>query len=173
MRIRRLRDSDRVAGFSSGDAGLDRYLQSYAIHNQAVLGIGVTYVVPTDSGISGFVTLVAASVRRDDFPTSNLEAYPLYPLPALRLARLAVDSRVQGAGLGGALVVFAQQVAEVMRSSVGCAALIVDALPSAVSYYERLGFRETHAVEGGSGARPRPVPMSLLLNDLREPPPSE
>jgi GNAT superfamily N-acetyltransferase len=173
MRIRRLRASDSIEGFSSGDAGLDRYLSTYAIQNQEVLGIGVTYVVPTDSGISGFVTLVAASIRRDDFPAPNPEAYPLYPLPALRLARLAVDCRVQGAGLGGALVLFAQQVAEVMRASVGCAALIVDALPAAVTYYERLGFRATSVVEGGSAARPRPVPMSLMLNDLHEDRPSE
>jgi GNAT superfamily N-acetyltransferase len=170
MRIRRLRASDPVEGFNSGDAGLDRYLRSYAIHNQQVLGIGVTYVVPTDDDIGGFVTLVAASIRRDDVPASISDAYPLYPLPALRLARLAVDSRLQGAGLGGALLVFAHQVASVMRSSVGCAALIVDALPSAVSYYERLGFRATSLVEGGSAARPRPVPMTLLLNDLSNDP---
>ena len=168
MRIRRLRASDPVEGFSSGDAGLDRYLQAYAAYNQDALGIGVTYVIPTDGGLAGFVTLIAASIRRDDVPLRSPDAYPRYPLPALRLAQLAVDSRVQSAGLGSALVAYARQVAEVMRSKVGCAGLIVDALPSAVSYYEKLGFRAIRAVEGNSAARPRPVPMWLALNVGRD-----
>jgi GNAT superfamily N-acetyltransferase len=168
MQIRRLRDSDRVAGFSSGDAGLDRFLKTYAAFNQDALGIGVTYVIPTDGGLAGFVTLVAASIRRDDIPLRSPDAYPRYPLPALRLAQLAVDSKVQSAGLGSALVLYARQVAEVMRSRVGCAGLIVDALPSAVSYYEMLGFRAIRAVEGSSAARPRPVPMWLALNVGRD-----
>lgn len=168
MQIRRLRASDHVDGFDSGDIGLDRYLHSFAAHNQDVLGIGVTYVVPTDGGVAGFVTLVAASVRRDDMPLVNPEQYPRYPLPALRIARLAVDLRAQGAGLGGALVAFTWQVADAMRPRVGCTGLMVDALPAAVPYYESLGFHTARVVEGSSAARPRPIPMWVTLSVWRE-----
>lgn len=167
MQVRRLRASDPTSSFASGDAGLDRFLHSYAWQNQDALGIGVTYIATSGDAIAGYVTLAAGALERDSLPAGSAAAFPRYPLPVLRLARLAVDSRVQGIGIGGALVGFALRVAWTMRETVGCVGVVVDALPGAVAYYESLGFERVDALSGTSGARPRPTPMYLSLGDAR------
>jgi len=167
MQVRRLRASDPTASFACGDAGLDRFLRRQAWQNQDAMGIGVTYVATPGSDIAGYATLAAGALERDAVPAAPTAAYPRYPLPVLRLARLAVDTRVQGVGVGGALVGFALRVAWTMRSQVGCVGVVVDAMPGAVGYYETLGFAELAVLEGGSATRPRQTPMYLSLNDAR------
>ncbi|MDP2182400.1 MAG: GNAT family N-acetyltransferase [Actinomycetota bacterium] len=167
MQVRHLRASDATASFACGDAGLDRFLQRHAWQNQDALGIGVTYVATPGSEIAGYVTLAAGALERDVVPTDPVAAYPRYPLPFLRLARLAVDARVQGVGVGSALVDFALRVAWTMRGQVGYAGVAVDALPGAVDYYETLGFGQLAVLRGSSTARPRQIPMYLSLNKAR------
>ncbi len=168
MQIRRLRASDSTEAFTSGDMGIDRFLGTHAWRNQDALGIGVTYVVPAGDLVAGFVTLAAGSLPRDNVPESVGATLPRYPLPVLRLARLAVDSRAQGEGIGNGLVAFTLRVAWAMREKVGCVGVVVDALPHAVAYYEQLGFERMEALAGGSAVRPRPVPLYLSLNDARK-----
>jgi GNAT superfamily N-acetyltransferase len=167
MQVRRLRATDATTAFACGDAGLDRFLQRHAWQNQDALGIGVTYVATPGDGIAGYVTLAAGALERDVAPADPVSAYPRYPLPILRLARLAVDAKVQGVGVGGALVGFALRVAWTMRGRVGCAGVVVDAIPGAVGYYEALGFGPLAVLSGSSAARPRQVPMYLALNRAR------
>lgn len=167
MQVRRLRASDTTASFACGDAGLDRFLQRHAWQNQDALGIGVTYVATPSSEIAGYVTLAAGALERDVVPTNPAKTYPRYPLPVLRLARLAVDTRVQGVGVGSALVGFALRVAWTMREQVGCVGVAVDALPGAIDYYETLGFEPLAVLRGSTTARPRQIPMYLSLNDAR------
>lgn len=167
MRIRRLRASDDTGAFTSGDLGLDRFLQRHAWQNQDALGIGVTYVALAEDRIAGYVTVAAGAVERDDLPPDPLAAYPRYPLPALRLARLAVDLRAQGSGVGNALVDFTLRVALAMRGRAGRVGVVVDAFPNAVGYYESLGFDTLAALSGSSPVRPRQVPMYLSLTAVR------
>jgi predicted N-acetyltransferase YhbS len=127
----------------------------------------VTYVATAGGGVAGYVTLAAGALEREVVPVEPAAAYPRYPLPVLRLARLAVDTRVQGMGVGSALVGFALRVAWTMREEVGCAGVVVDALPGEVGYYEGLGFERLDALRGSSAARPRQVPMYLALNAAR------
>ncbi len=62
--------------------------------------LGVTYVAVEDRTIFGFATVAAAHVEIDDPPAALRRTLPRYPLPVLRLARLAVDQSAQGQGLG-------------------------------------------------------------------------
>lgn len=53
--------------------------------------------------IVGFATVTAASIERAGLPDARLrKRLPGYPLPVLRLARLGVDARVRGQGIGKA-----------------------------------------------------------------------
>lgn len=88
---------------------------------------------------------------------------PPYPVPILRLARLAVDRAVQGGGVGRLLLRHTFELAERMRDEFGCVGVLVDAKPDAVDFYRPYGFEEIQAVEGESQQRPRPVPMFLPL----------
>ncbi len=177
MELRSLRASDPVGSFSSGDAGLDRFLSQFAWQNQDALGIGVTYVATANGLIAGYVTLAAGALERDDLPADPDVAYPRYPLPVLRLARLAVDRRAQGAGVGRALVGFALRVGWTMRDRVGCVGVVVDAIPAAVGYYESLGFEVTRRSSRRfcRAASPRPdvpliAPHAVALGERVTPP---
>lgn len=159
--IRALRAEDDRSGFRSGDAALDLYFHRYAGQNQFRLHVGVTYVAVEASRILGFATVSAASVDADDLPAGR--RMPPYPLPVLRLARLAVSESDRGRGLGAALLRFCIEMAERMRDELGCIGLVVDAKSDAVEFYRRYGFAVVEEMEGGASATPRPTLMFLPL----------
>ena len=63
------------------------------------------------------------------------------PIPGLLLARLAVDRRVQGLGVGTALVAHVLSTAVELNTKAACRAVLVSAVDGAArSSWERLGF---------------------------------
>ncbi len=97
-------------------------------------------------------------------PVARRKGLPAYPLPALRIARLAVDSRAQGKGVGAELLKHALMLGKRMAESVGCVGVVVDAKPEAVAFYARYGFEAAITLVGGLGDRPQPTTMFLPLN---------
>jgi hypothetical protein len=53
-----------------------------------------------------------------------------------------------------------------MAETYGCLAVVVDANPGAVTFYEQFGFFVLDVVEGESDARPRPTAMFLALREV-------
>jgi GNAT superfamily N-acetyltransferase len=105
--IRRLAEHDEVENFDCGDQPLNNYLQRYAWTNQEKISIGVSYVAVDEDAprtVLGYFTLAMASVPRDTFPKKYVRGLPPYDLPLILLARLAVDHRFSGRGLGHALI---------------------------------------------------------------------
>jgi GNAT superfamily N-acetyltransferase len=167
VEIRALRESDDRASFRSGDPDLDRFFHQFAGQNQFRHHLGVTYVAVEDRTILGFATVAAAHVEIDDLPVAARRKLPQYPLPVLRLARLAVDESSQGQGLGLQLLRFVLRLALQMADDYGCVGVIVDAKPDAEAFYVRYGFVPVDAVEGRSDARPAPTPMFLSIRAIR------
>ncbi len=167
LEIRALREDDDRIPFRSGDADLDRFLHHFAGQNQFRHHLGVTYVAVHDRAILGFATIAAAHVEIDDLPVAARRKLPRYPLPVLRLARLAVDQSAQGQGLGLQLLRFVLQLALQMADDYGCVGVIVDARPAAEAFYATYGFVPVDAVEGRSDARPAPTPMFLSIRAIR------
>jgi len=159
------RDDDRST-FSSGDDDLDRFFRKYAGQDQFKLQLGVTYVATDDERIHGFVTVSASSIEIEDLPKQRQRRLPRYPLPVLRVARLAAAREAQGRGIGGLLLRYALTLAVNMSEEVGCIGVIVDAKEAAVSFYARYGFEPFSVREGGSNARPMPQPMFLPLGSI-------
>jgi len=89
---------------------------------------------------------------------------PDYPLPILRLARLAVEQTAQGKGVGEHLMRTVFSVAIELRQKLGCVGVVVDAKPGAENYYSRFGFVELEVIEGVLEERPIPKPMFLALS---------
>lgn len=162
--IRVLQPADDRAGFRSGDAALDLFFHRYAGQNQFRHHIGVTYVAIEDEHIIGFVTVSPASVDVEERPGAR--RMPPYPIPVLRIARLAVDQRHASRGVGTALLRFGIELAERMRDELGSTGLVVDAKPEAVGTYERFGFESIDAVEGTTVQRPAPTLMFLALGSV-------
>jgi predicted N-acetyltransferase YhbS len=166
--IRVLSSADNRGGFKSGNEDLDRFFRRYAAQNQYVLHIGTTYVAVEHDQILGFVTVAAATLQGEDFPSLRAKKFPQYPLPALRLARLAVIKRYQGKGVGSSLLRYVFSLGLEMSVKVGCVGILVDAKATAVSYYAGFGF-EPHAVATGqSGEKPEPVLLFLPLDRIRD-----
>ncbi|MBW1879648.1 MAG: GNAT family N-acetyltransferase [Deltaproteobacteria bacterium] len=161
VEIRVLRGDDDRSPFRSGDEALDLFFHRYAGQNQFRHHIGVTYVAVEEERIVGFATVAAASLDADDLPSGR--RMPPYPLPVLRVARLAVGESEQGRGLGRALLRFCVELAEKMRDELGCVGLVVDAKPRAVDFYRGFGLIEVIEAEGGAQARPKPTMMFLPL----------
>jgi GNAT superfamily N-acetyltransferase len=91
---------------------------------------------------------------------------PAYPLPVLRLARLAVDERCQGHGIGKLLLRAMLELALEMRDRVGCIGVVVDAESDAVAFYSSLGFKPMDLISGALGDRPEPVAMFLPIGQI-------
>jgi GNAT superfamily N-acetyltransferase len=141
--IRRLEELDEVNGFDCGDEPLNNYLKRHAWPNQEKSSIGVTYVAVDESApraVLGYFTLAMASVPREAFPTKYVRGLPRYDLPLILLARLAVDRRFAGRGIGHALISEAFHVSLRAANEVGCRCLITDAYRDRVDWYARYGF---------------------------------
>ena len=169
IEIRALRESDDRARFRSGDADLDRFFLQYAGQNQFRHHVGVTYVaLDANRQVLAFATVAAAHVEIDGLPAAARTKLPRYPLPVLRLARLAVGQAAQGQGLGLQVLRFVLRLALNMADDYGCVGVVVDAKPGAVPFYTKYGFAPVDAVEGASDARPAPTPMFLSTRSIRE-----
>jgi predicted N-acetyltransferase YhbS len=167
MEIRALRASDDRSPFRSGDEALDRFFHRYVGQNQFRHYVGVTYVAVDNGRILGFVTVAPRHVDIEDLPERARKKLPRYPMPALGLARLAVDRSAQSVGIGGQLLRFVLKLASKMADELGCAAVVVDAKPGAVDFYAKYGFTSFEPLEGHSDARPRPTAMYLMMQDIK------
>lgn len=163
--IRRLEEFDEVENFDCGDAPLNGYLQRHAWTNQQKVSIGVTYVALEQAAprtVLGYFTLATSSVPRERFPKKYVRGLPPYDLPLILLARLAVDKRFAGRGLGHALLSEALKITLRVADEVGCRCIITDAYRDKVAWYARYGFIP---IEGS--AKNGPQRMFLDVRTIR------
>jgi len=169
VEVRQLREDDDRTTFRSGDDDLDRFFARYAGQNQFRLHIGTTYVAVDDGrAIVGYVTVAACSIEVAGLPRKVAKRLPTYPIPALRLARMAVAKGLQRSGVGALLMKAVFVIARDQARRSGCAFVVVDAKPGAESYYERWGFEPLPVEAGEIDARPMPKPMFLELGAIPE-----
>ena len=166
MEIRALAKADDRSAFRSGDPDLDAFFQKYAGQNQFKHHVGATYVATEEGRICGYITVAPADIDGDDLPAALRRRLPAYPLPVLRVGRLATDVATRGQGVGKALLRYAFALAREMRDKYGCVGVLVDAKPGAVDFYAKYGFVALDVVEGQSDARPQPLVMFLPLAEI-------
>ena len=164
IEVRLLAEADDRTSFQSGDEQLDLFFRRYAGQNQFRHHIGTTYVAVESETVLGFATVTVGHVEIENLPPGLRKKLPGYPLPILRLARLAVDRNAQGKGVGERLMRTVFSVAIELREKLGCVGVVVDAKPGAESYYSRYGFVELEVMEGALEERPAPKPMFLPLS---------
>jgi GNAT superfamily N-acetyltransferase len=125
-----------------------------------------TFVVveKTKAQVVAYATILCTQVSVKQVGDADGDgAYPYGDYPALRLARLAVDSRLQKSGLGSQLVDFMLALArDKIMPNAGCRFLIVDAKPPSVSFYVRKGFSTIGDVPDGG------QPQTLMFVDLHK-----
>ena len=121
---RRLVRQDVTAGFRSGATELDDWFQRYAWQNQKANN-AVVYVTAQDDVILGYYAITTATYSRDDAPQGLNHRSRPEEIPCILLARLAVDERAQGRGVGAALLKDAIERCYRLSREVGAAALSV------------------------------------------------
>ncbi len=166
IEIRRLEAPDEVEPFDCGDEPLNNYLKRHAFINQEKMSIGVTYaafdsLVPR--AVLGYFTLATAALSRDLLPKKVSRGLPNYNIPMILLARLAVDRRLAGRGLGHALISEAFRISLRVADEVGCRCIVTDAYPERAGWYARYGFVSVEGVPGDTARR-----MVLDIRTLRK-----
>ncbi len=99
------------------------------------------FVIHRDQRVVGYYALAAASVEREEAPERVRKGLARHPIPVILLARLAVDHREQGKGLGAALLKDALIRAAGAADEIGARAVLVHAKDDdARAFYERFDF---------------------------------
>lgn len=124
LTIRRLEPSDDRGGLDSGQVELDRFFHRFAGQNQFRHHLGVTDVAVMDDKIVGFVTVSVGEIAGENVAELIHKRLPAYPLPILRIARLATDRRCRGMGVGRELLRSMLELALEMRDRVGCVGVV-------------------------------------------------
>lgn len=132
--------------FDCGVSELNIFFKQHANQNQ-LKNLSKTYVAVTkpSSGknklVYGFYTLSAGQIHFDQLPVAIKSKLPKYPVPIVRLGRLAVDVNYRGVGIGALLLHSAFRQVLAVASKIGLFALVVDAKnEKAVSFYRSYGF---------------------------------
>ncbi|MFT4084642.1 MAG: GNAT family N-acetyltransferase [Nocardioides sp.] len=134
-------DHHDVSGFDCGEESLNTWLREQA-GTAEVRRTARTWVwVDQDGSIAGYYALASHRVRREEVPSRIGRGGP-EEIPAVLLARLALDQRLRGQQLGPVLV--ADALTRIVAASriVAARLVVVDALHEKVAgFYEQLGFR--------------------------------
>jgi GNAT superfamily N-acetyltransferase len=152
-----------TSGFSCGNELLDRWLIRYAGQNERRDAARTFVATADDQTIYGYYALLAGQLEHGEVTAKARRGLSRhFPIPVAILARLAIASSEQGRGLGAALLNDA--LTRVARASeqVAVRAVVVHAFDeSAVSFYERLGFRALGTMPRTLmvtlGCRPKPL----------------
>lgn len=143
------------AGFTCGVPALDEYLRRFAQQHRTK-GVSAVYVLvdsEAPSLILGYYTLSAAQIDIADLSDADRSKLPRFPVPCIRMGRLASRAGRRGEGLGRHLIGGAVTRCLAASEQVGAFALVVDAKDAdAKSFYEHYGFTACTA-----------APMTLYL----------
>ena len=151
---------DTRDGFRCGVASLDTWLVEHAPGADAV-GSARTYVVVDEEQdrVVGYYALTVASLEREEATGRASRGMSRHPIPAMLLARLAVDESVQGEGVGAMLLADAMQRTLLVAEETGIRLLLVHAIDEeARAFYLHYGF-ETSPSD--------PMNLQLLIKDIR------
>jgi predicted N-acetyltransferase YhbS len=152
-----LREHHQLADFSSDEDALDDWLRRRARANQAS-GASRTYVICEGNLVIGYYALASGSVSVESAPGRFRRNMP-DPIPVAILARLAVDRRWKGQGIGRALVRDAGVRVANAADVIGIRGIVVHAISEqAKSFYIALGFDPSLR---------EPMTLMMMLKDVR------
>ena len=153
-----LENGHDVSSFDCGAESLNDYLRKYAYLNHQNRSAR-TYVATRGSRVVAYYTLAAGSVSRELTPRRVAQGLGRYPVPVVLLARLGVDAREQGKGLGKALLQDAVLRALQASDIIGSRAILVHAKDEqAKAFYAKFGFEPSPVDE---------LHLYLLMKDIK------
>ena len=157
-RIEKLRADHHLEGFDCGREELNRYLLRYAWQNQQAAA-AQTYVGLVEADRVGYYSLAVGHVIYEQAPERLSKGLARHPVPIMLLARMAVDRRWQGKGVGKALLRDSLQRTLQAADIAGIRAFAVHAKDDdARRFYQHFDFIASPT---------DPMHLFVLLKDLR------
>lgn len=151
----------RVDDFDCGEPALDDWLKRHALGAQASGSARVFVTTPDDEEtVVGYYALAAAQVAPEAATARALKGQPrARPIPAILLARLAVDQGHQRAGLGRSLLQDVLLRCVDAAEAIGARVLLVHAKHEAAKdWYMQYDFEESPT---------DPLHLLMLMKDVR------
>lgn len=123
--------------FDCGDSALNEFLRRHARKSHELGGAKTFLAIDNidNKTILGFYSLSPASVAYARTPEIVKRGLARHDIPGFRLARLAVDRRAQGLGLGGQFLLSAGGRCLRASAEVGGVVLVIDAKNSRVAQW--------------------------------------
>ena len=142
------------AGFDCGEPVLNQWLREQAGQSER-RDTARTYLAVDSAGeLGGYVSLCLAQIDAADLNLPGLT--DRYPISAVRLARLAVDVRYQGQGLGSYLLAQSVRLAHEVMERAAFQVLVVDALDAEVTaFYARWALHASGTTPAGCTSQQR------------------
>lgn len=129
--------------FDCNEVTLNDWLQKRALRNQVSGASRIFVVCNAEREVRAYYCLSAGAIAHYEAP-KNLRRNMPNPLPVVVLGRLAIDQKVQGKGLGSALLKDALLRVVQVSLETGVFAVLVHALSdSAKKFYLSRGFVES------------------------------
>lgn len=134
-RVEPLDDGHNLDGFACGSDALDEWLTRHA-RNATRQGTRTYLMIEETSGdVAGYFAIAPYLIAREQTPRSVGRGAP-QRIPAILLAKLALDERLHGQGLGSELLVNALTTIVGAARSAGGRVVVVDAIDdTAASFY--------------------------------------
>lgn len=140
-----LNETHQLAAFDCGKPELNLWLQNSAHHAQRMRTCSTTVWHTADGVVVAYYGLVAHVIERADLSSRAGRGNP-DRIPAVLLARLALDQNLHGLGLGGPLLAHACERIVAAAQQVGARFAVVDAIDDeAAKFYQHYGFEPTPA----------------------------
>lgn len=150
-----------LGGFDCGVGSLNVWLERHA-RSAGAAGSAQTIVVTGEhenGRVVGFYALAVASITHADATEHAARGMPRHDIPALLLARLAVDQSVQGKGIGAFLLRDAMARAIAVSEEAGVRLMLVHAIDGAArEFYEHFGFEQSPSDDKN---------LQMIVKDIR------
>ena len=143
IRIEKIKKEHSILSFQSREEELQKFLVEDALRHQEQ-NISVTFLWFYKNQLASYMSLLTDRIiLKADFKDFFIKRGIIYnTLPALKIGRLCVDERFEQRGLGRLMIYFAiEKAVEISRNIAGCRFITVDSKENAISFYEKLGFK--------------------------------
>ena len=157
--VEKLRDEHDTGPFNCGKEEINRFLERFALANQRA-NSARTYVTTRGGAVVGYYSLAVGAAQHSVVPARVAKGLARHPIPIMILARLAVDLREHGQGIGTALLKDGLKRTAQAADIAGIRALFVSAKDDdARAFYEHFNFDPSPS---------DPYHLLLVMKDLKK-----
>ena len=149
-----------LSQFTCGKPAFDEWVKKYALQAGSS-GSANTFILRNErEALVGYYSISMGSISQVEAIEGVRKGTGRYPIPVILLARLAVDQKFQGQGIGRALLRDAVIRGVNISQEVAFRAIITHPIDNeAVDFYMKFGFEQSPISSG---------PLMILVKDVRK-----